>query len=44
MPHLELHLHDCGPLDIVGLGEGGPPTAGTDVSGIMGLLMAMFFT
>ena len=31
MPHLKLHLHDCGPLDVVGLGEGGPPTAGTDV-------------
>ena len=31
MPHLELHLHDRGPLDVVGLGEAGPPTAGTDV-------------
>jgi hypothetical protein len=31
VPHLESYPHHCGALDIVGLGEGRPPTAGTDV-------------
>ena len=31
MPHLELHPHHRNPLDVVGLGEGRPPTAGADV-------------
>jgi hypothetical protein len=31
MPHLEPYPHHRGPLDVVGLGEGRPPTAGTDV-------------
>jgi hypothetical protein len=29
--HLEPYPHHCGPLDVVGLGEGRPPAAGTDV-------------
>jgi hypothetical protein len=29
--HLESHPHHHGPLDVVGLGEGRPPAAGTDV-------------
>jgi hypothetical protein len=28
--NLEPYPHHCGPLDVVGLGEGMPPTAGTD--------------
>jgi hypothetical protein len=31
VPHLESYPHHRGPLDVVGLGEGRPPTAGTDV-------------
>jgi hypothetical protein len=31
VPHLEPYPHHCDPLDVVGLGEGRPPTAGTDV-------------
>jgi hypothetical protein len=31
MPHLEPYTHHRDPLDIVGLGEGRPPAAGTDV-------------
>jgi hypothetical protein len=31
VPHLEPYPHHHGPLDVVGLGEGRPPTAGTDV-------------
>jgi hypothetical protein len=30
--HLEPYPHHRGPLNVVGLGEGRPPTAGTDVS------------
>jgi hypothetical protein len=31
VPHLEPYTHHRDPLDIVGLGEGRPPAAGTDV-------------
>jgi hypothetical protein len=31
VPHLEPYPHRRGPLDVVGLGEGRPPAAGTDV-------------
>jgi hypothetical protein len=31
VPHLEPYSHHRGPLDVVGLGEGRPPAAGTDV-------------
>jgi hypothetical protein len=31
VPHLESYPHHRGPLDVVGLGEGRPPAAGTDV-------------
>jgi hypothetical protein len=31
VPHLELYPHHCDPLDVVGLAEGRPPAAGTDV-------------
>jgi hypothetical protein len=31
VPHLEPYPHHRDPLDVVGLGEGRPPTAGTDV-------------
>jgi hypothetical protein len=31
VPHLEPYPHHRGPLDVVRLGEGWPPTAGTDV-------------
>jgi hypothetical protein len=31
VPHLEPYPHHHGPLDVVGLGEGMPPAAGTDV-------------
>jgi hypothetical protein len=31
VPHLEPYSHHCGPLDVVGLGEGRSPAAGTDV-------------
>ena len=31
MAHLELYPHHRSPLDVVGLGEGRPPTARTDV-------------
>jgi hypothetical protein len=31
MSHLESYPHHHGPLDVVGLGEGRPPNAGTDV-------------
>jgi hypothetical protein len=31
VPHLELYPHHRGPLDVVGLGEGRPPNAGTDI-------------
>jgi hypothetical protein len=31
VPHLESYPHHHGPLDVVHLGEGRPPAAGTDV-------------
>jgi hypothetical protein len=31
VPHLEPYSHHCGPLDVVGLGEGRSPAVGTDV-------------
>ena len=31
VPHLELYPHHRSPLDVVGLGEGRPPTVGADV-------------
>jgi hypothetical protein len=31
VPHLELYPHHHGPLDVVGLREGSPPNAGTDI-------------
>jgi hypothetical protein len=31
VPHLEPYTHHHGPLDVVGLSEGRPPTVGTDV-------------
>jgi hypothetical protein len=31
MPHLEPYSHHRGPLDVVGLGEGRPSAAGTDI-------------
>jgi hypothetical protein len=31
VPHLEPYPHHRGPLDVVGLGEGRSPAAGTDV-------------
>jgi hypothetical protein len=31
VPHLKSYPHHCGPLDVVGIGEGRPPNARTDV-------------
>jgi hypothetical protein len=40
--NLEPYLHHRGPLDVVGLGEGRPPTTGTDVlDNCMDLAVAM---
>jgi hypothetical protein len=33
VPHLKSYPHHCGSLNVVGLGQGKPPAAGTDVPG-----------